>query len=97
MTLVTFNKKPEPTVRYYATNLAVGKTFKVASHNAKGAVYMIVHDTVDGGFKQLELVTGKIYPLTTSPIELVEVEVTINDYCPDIYRNCENVIDNLPF
>lgn len=85
---INWKNKPAKTVIF--SSLDVGETFK--NTQGHGAVYMKVKvnsDVVRGGyvdsFGMLELATGKVFKPTSSPLELVDVEMTVDVPKPTIY------------
>lgn len=59
--------------RVYVTDLKLKDTFKLTTGNT---VYMLVQD-VHGKRFMLELDTGKCFPLSLSPVELVDVVIEV--------------------
>jgi len=85
---INWKNTPSKTVTFSTLN--VGDTFK--NTHGHGAVYMKVKvnsDVVRGGYTEsfgmLELQTGKVFKPTSSPLELVDVEITVDTVKPSIY------------
>lgn len=78
------------------TDLKVNESFRIVSPYSKGAVYTKVDigafglDSIKktyGIFGQLEIMTGKVFPPTTSEVELVEVNAVIEQDMPNLYKS----------
>lgn len=65
-------------------DLFVGECFKNASSNSKGAIYMKVMNNISWKTNMLELSSGKYFPPTSSPIERVEVEISVKSEKPRV-------------
>lgn len=77
-------------------NLDVNTGFKVVSPHARGAVYIKVakgdsdtkiYSSRHGHMECMmyEVATGKLFPPTSSPVEIVEIETNIHQKKPGIY------------
>lgn len=67
-------------------DLGLNESFRIASPQSRGAVYVKVIDNRTGDYGMLELATGKVFDPTTSPVEPVNVEVNVSAPRPNIYR-----------
>lgn len=76
----------EPAVarKTFANSLKINDNFRIATSRSRGAVYRVVED-LHGETLMLEEATGRILPLTLSPVEQVDVTVTVRSKKPSIY------------
>jgi len=65
-------------------DLDVGQNFRIVSHQSKGAVYRKVQYA--GVTYQLEEQTGMLWQPTSSPVEVVDVEIRISSKKPSVYK-----------
>lgn len=79
---INWKSKPAKTIVF--SSLGVGDTFR--NTHGHGAVYMKVQLCGDyDDYGMLELATGKVFKPTSSPLELVDVEMTVDTTKPSIY------------
>ncbi len=65
-------------------DLQVNDAFKIATSHARGAVYVKVKERHSDVFYMMELATGHLFDPTTSPVERVNVEVSVAAPRPQI-------------
>lgn len=89
MANVKFNKHMLVSKAVYFEDLQKNENFRLVSPAAKGAVYRKILLTKACGGKQewmmMEEVTGDTFPPSQSPVERVEVEVTVKADQPSCY------------
>ena len=84
-------KNPAASRNLYFSNLKLNDTFRIVS--GRGAVYTKVSvapaarsSDIRGRELMMEVATGLLFDPTTSPVELVEVDVQISTPKPYIYK-----------
>lgn len=95
MTAVSWANQPVRKTLHFV-DLLPNEAFRIKSYRSKGAVYIKVvpgHDdlVLEGKWGEThsgvmyELATGKLYPPTSSTVELVDVDIEVHQDKPDIY------------
>lgn len=85
---INWGKKVVAEKDLFFSHLAVGETFRIATPQSRGAVYMKIEDHGECATFQtfmLELATGKVFDATDSRIERVNVEINVDAAKPSCY------------
>jgi len=92
--MINWLKSKKPTTLYFK-DIKVNEKFCIDTGNSRGAVYIKVENvnaynvedwtSDDEDCGMMEIVTGKLWAATKSPVKLVNVEINIDAEKPDIY------------
>jgi hypothetical protein len=83
-TNIVWNKEKAKKL-FYFNELPLNCNFRIATTASQGAIYRKIYNELTGNYGAMEEYSGKVFKPTQSPVELVEVTITIDSAKPVIY------------